>query len=83
MNKSYTLTLAIVVPTCIVTGVLALLHELGDDLGLCKHLIIALADVGRGVGAHARHMTLGHGIALVPCAAGSTGSMWRLSSGHN
>ena len=38
----------IVVPTCIVTGVLALLHELSDALGLCQHFILALLDVGHG-----------------------------------
>ena len=42
------LTLEIVVPTCIVAGVLALLHELSDALGLYQHFIITLLDVGHG-----------------------------------
>ena len=49
---------------CCQSALLALQQQLGDGMGLCQHLIIALLDVGHDVGAHTRHMTLGHGIAL-------------------
>ena len=46
--------------------ILAFQQQLGDGLGLCQQLIIALLDVSHEVGDHTRHRLTGHGTAFLP-----------------